>query len=58
MPRPKTKAKLATMFTTFCTIEMSIGRRESCIPRNQPFKAVSGSIAGAPQIHILKYARA
>ena len=58
MPNTKTKIRLATIFTTFWVIAINIGKREFCIPINQPEKPYSPNTAGAPQIQILKYKEA
>jgi MATE family multidrug resistance protein len=38
MPNPYTNVQLATMFTTFCIMEMNIGRRVFCIPMYHPVR--------------------
>ena len=47
MPNAYTNVQLAPMFTTFCIMEMNIGRRVFCIPMYHPWKANSEMVAGA-----------
>ena len=54
IPSTNTKHRLATIFTIFCAIAINIGKREFCIPINQPAKPYNPNTAGAPQIQILK----
>ena len=54
IPSTNTKHRLAAIFTIFCVIAINIGKREFCIPMNQPAKPYKPNMAGAPQIQILK----
>ena len=49
-----TKQRLLTMFTMFCRIAMSMGRRVFCMPINQPDRAYSPKTAGAPHTQMWK----
>ena len=46
------------MFTTFTTMSVIIGATVFCMPMNQPFSAISASVAGAAQTRTKKYSRA
>ena len=54
IPHPNTSKVLAAMFTTFCTMAMSMGVREFCMPINHPERLNNPSMAGAPQMSMLK----
>ena len=43
-----TARRLAAMLATLMPIAISMGVRESCMPMNHPFMAMSMSMAGAP----------
>ena len=54
-PSPKLSRMLEAMFTTLIIRSVHIELIESCIPTNQPLKAISEMVAGAAHILMRKY---
>ena len=55
LPIPKLSIMLAAMFTMFTVRSVSIELTLSCIPMNQPLRAIRLRVAGAAQMRMMTY---